>query len=53
MIFNNKTYLNIPIALDLESTSSFLVNRKLMETFKVAVNPSQKFLLSELMETKY
>ena len=53
MIFNNKTYLNIPIALDLESTSSFLVNRKLMETFKVAVNPSQKFLLSEWMETKY
>lgn len=51
IIFNNKTYLNIPIALDLESTSNFLVNRKLMETFKVSVNPCQKFLLSEWRAT--
>ncbi len=51
MEFNNKTYLNIPISLDLESTSDFLVNRKLMETFKVSVNPAQKFLLSEWRAT--
>ena len=51
MEFNFKTYLNIPIALDLESTSNFLVNRKLMEIFKVSVNPSQKFLLSEWRAT--
>ena len=49
--FNNKTYLNIPIALDTESTSDFLVNRKLMEIFKVSVNPAQKFLLSEWRAT--
>jgi ribosomal protein S6--L-glutamate ligase len=51
MEFNFKTYLNIPIALDIESTSNFLVNRKLMEIFKVSVNPSQKFLLSEWRAT--
>jgi ribosomal protein S6--L-glutamate ligase len=51
MEFNFKTYLNIPIALDLASTSNFLVNRKLMEIFKVSVNPSQKFLLSEWRAT--
>ena len=52
IIFNNKTYLNIPIALDLQTTSNFLVNRKFMETLKVSVNPSQKFLLTEWRETK-
>lgn len=51
MEFNFKTYINIPIALDLESTSDFLVNRKLMEIFKVSVNPAQKFLLSEWRAT--
>ena len=51
MEFNFKTYLNIPIALDLESTSDFLVNRNLMEIFKVSVNPAQKFLLSEWRAT--
>ena len=51
MEFNTKTYLNIPIALDLESTSDFLVNRKLMDIFKVSVNPCQKFLLSEWRAT--
>jgi hypothetical protein len=51
MEFNNKTYLNIPISLDLESTSDFLVNRNLMEIFKVSVNPAQKFLLSEWRAT--
>ena len=51
MEFNNKTYLNIPIALDLKTTSDFLVNRNLMEIFKVSVNPCQKFLLSEWRAT--
>ena len=51
MEFNFKTYLNIPIALDMKATSDFLVNRNLMEIFKVSVNPAQKFLLSEWRAT--
>ena len=49
--FNNKTYLNIPIALDLEGNSELLVNRNLLEILKVSVNPAQKFLLSEWRPT--
>jgi ribosomal protein S6--L-glutamate ligase len=45
--FNNRTYINIPIALEEEANSDLLVNRNLMEIFKVSVNPSRKFVLSE------
>lgn len=45
--FNNRTYVNIPIALEEEANSDLLVNRNLMETFRVSVNPCRKFVLSE------
>jgi len=47
MVFNNKTYINIPIALEDEANSDMLINRNLMEIFKVSVNPCRKFVLSE------
>jgi len=45
--FNNRTYVNIPIALEEDANSDLLINRNLMETFRVSVNPCRKFVLSE------
>jgi len=45
--FNNKQY-TVPFGLTTrDSASEMLVNRDLMRTFKVAVNPSRKFILSD------
>jgi len=52
IIFNNRTYINIPIGLEEDANSDLLINRNLMETFRVSVNPCQRFLLSDWMETK-
>ena len=51
MVFNNKTYINIPIALEEDANSDLLINRNLMEIFKVSVNPCRKFVLSEWKKT--
>ena len=52
VIFNNRTYIEIPVALEEDANSDLLINRNLMETFRVSVNPCQRFLLSDWMETK-
>tara|TARA_R110001599_G_scaffold203675_2_gene400810 strand:+ start:135 stop:1607 length:1473 start_codon:yes stop_codon:yes gene_type:complete len=51
VVFNNRTYLNIPIALEEDANSDLLINRNLMEIFKVSVNPCRKFVLSEWKKT--
>ena len=51
VVFNNRTYVNVPIALEEDANSDLLVNRNLMETFRVSVNPCQKFLLSDWKAT--
>jgi len=46
--FNNKSYPNTRIGLTTtDSASEMLVNRELMSIFKVAVNPSRRFVLSD------
>ena len=46
--FNNKAYPNTRIALTTtDSASEMLVNRELMATFKIAVNPNRRFILSD------
>lgn len=46
--FNNKAYPNTRIALTTtDSASEMLVNRELMTTFKIAVNPNRRFILSD------
>ena len=45
--FNNRVYINIPIALEEDANSDLLINRNLMEIFRVSVNPCRKFVLSE------
>jgi len=46
--FNNKSYPNTRIGLTTtDSASEMLVNRELMTTFKVAVNPNRRFILSD------
>jgi len=46
--FNNKAYPNTRIALTTtDSASEMLVNRELMSTFKVSVNPNRRFILSD------
>ena len=52
VIFNNRTYVNVPIALEENANSGFLVNRNLMEQFRVSVNPCRKFVLSEWKSSK-
>ena len=48
--FNNKTY-TVPFALTEEdSHSELLVNRDLLTTFKVSVNPNKRFVLSNWTE---
>ena len=46
--FNNKAYPNTRIGLTTtDSASEMLVNRELMTTFKIAVNPNRRFILSD------
>ena len=46
--FNNKSYRNTRIALTTTDTASeMLVNRELMSTFKVSINPNRRFILSD------
>ncbi len=46
--FNNKAYPNTRIGLtSTDSASEMLVNRELMTTFKIAVNPNRRFILSD------
>ena len=46
--FNNKSYPNTRIALSTTDTASeMLVNRDLITTFKVSVNPNRRFVLSD------
>ena len=46
--FNNKSYPNTRIALTTtDSASEMLLNRDLMTTFKVAINPNRRFILSD------
>jgi len=49
--FNNMIYTDVPIGLQLEdAASTFLINRDLLKRFKVSVNPSRKFVLSDWSE---
>ena len=46
--FNNKSYSNTRIALTTtDSASEMLLNRDLMTTFKVTINPNRRFILSD------
>ena len=46
--FNNKSYPNTRIALSTTDTASeMLINRDLISTFKVSVNPNRRFVLSD------
>jgi hypothetical protein len=46
--FNNKSYPNTRVGLTTtDSASEMLLNRDLMTTFKVAVNPNRRFILSD------
>lgn len=53
MEFNNRLYKDIPISLAVVCVSDFLVCRDLMDVFKVSVNPTRKFVLSEWIPNDY
>ena len=47
VVFNNKTYKNVPIGLTTEAMSEFLASRDLLTLFKVSINSNRRFVLSD------